>query len=382
LGSRGIAGLHWLELFQETSKMIQSVRSNGRDQQGPPDITELIRKIGGRGDGPSGKGIIGIAILALIIWGAFSAFYTVQPEERAVVKRFGEVIGITDPGLHFKIPFGIDRVQFVATERVLKQEFGFRSEGTLSSGRTRYSAQQFEDESLMLTGDLNMIDVEWVVQYRIDDPIKFLYEMREPTRTLRDISESVMRRIVGNMLGSEVLTVGRVEIQQKAREEIQLAMDAYNAGIRINTVEMQDVVPPPAVQPAFNEVNEARQERERMINEAQKRVNQEIPNAEGAALRTVAEAEGYATERVNRAFGESVRFSAVLAEYLQAPEVTRSRLYLETLNEVLPNIGQVLVVQDGQVSPLPLLDVNRGGVRRGNNGADGGDNRRNAGGDQ
>lgn len=337
--------------------MIQSVGSNGRGRQGPPDLTELFNKFGS--GAPPGKGIIGIAILALLIWGAFSAFYTVQPEQRAVVKRFGEVVGITDPGLQFKIPFGIDQVQRVATERVLKQEFGFRTQGTSASGRTSYSSEQFEDESLMLTGDLNMIDVEWVVQYRIDDPIKFLYEMREPTRTLRDISESVMRRIVGNMLGSEVLTVGRVEIQQKARGEIQSIMDGYKAGIRINTVEMQDVVPPPAVQPAFNEVNEARQERERMINEAQKRVNQEIPNAEGAALRTVAEAEGYATERVNRALGESARFSAVLAEYLQAPEVTRSRLYLETINEVLPKIGQVLVVQDGQMSPLPLLDVNR-----------------------
>ncbi len=339
--------------------MIQSVKSNGSGRQGPPDLTELFNKLGGGGGGPSSKGIIGIAILIALIWGAFSAFYTVQPEERAVVKRFGEVIGITDPGLHFKIPFGVDQVQFVATERVLKQEFGFRTEGTREGGRTAYSSQQFEDESLMLTGDLNMIDVEWVVQYRIDDPIKFLYEMREPTRTLRDISESVMRRIVGNMLGSEVLTIGRVEIQQKAREEIQQALEGYNAGIRINTVEMQDVVPPPAVQPAFNEVNEARQERERMINEAQKRVNQEIPNAEGAALRTVAEAEGYATERVNRAEGESARFSAVLAEYQQAPAVTRSRLYLETLNEVLPGIGQVLVVQDGQISPLPLLELNR-----------------------
>ena len=354
--------------------MIQSVKSNGQGRQGPPDLTEMFNKLGG-GGGPSGKGIIGIAIVVALIWGAFSAFYTVQPEERAVVKRFGAVIGITDPGLHFKIPFGIDQVQFVATERVLKQEFGFRTQGTRASGRTAYSSQQFEDESLMLTGDLNMIDVEWVVQYRIDDPIKFLYQMREPTRTLRDISESVMRRIVGNMLGSEVLTVGRVEIQQKAREEIQQAMDGYNAGIRINTVEMQDVVPPPAVQPAFNEVNEARQERERMINEAQKRVNQEIPNAEGAALRTVAEAEGYATERVNRAYGESVRFSAVLAEYRQAPEVTRSRLYLETINEVLPDIGQVLVVQDGQMSPLPLLDVNRDQPRNANT-------NRNSGGEQ
>jgi membrane protease subunit HflK len=340
--------------------MIQSVGSNGRGQQGPPDLTELFNKFGrGAPSGKGIKGIIGIAMLVLLVLGAFSAFYTVQPEQRAVVKRFGEVVGITDPGLHFKIPFGIDQVQHVATERVLKQEFGFRTQGTSASGRTAYSSEQFEDESLMLTGDLNMIDVEWVVQYRIDDPIKFLYEMREPTRTLRDISESVMRRIVGNMLGSEVLTVGRVEIQQKARGEIQDIMNGYNAGIRINTVEMQDVVPPPEVQPAFNEVNEARQERERMINEAQKRVNQEIPNAEGAALRTVAEAEGYATERVNRALGESARFSAVLAEYLQAPEVTRVRLYLETINEVLPDIGQVLVVQDGQMSPLPLLDINR-----------------------
>jgi membrane protease subunit HflK len=335
--------------------MIQSVKRSGNGRQGPPDLTALLNKKGGS----FGRIVVGAIVVLALIVGVASSFYTVQPEERAVVKRFGAVIGINDPGLHFKIPFGVDQVQFVATERVLKQEFGFRTRGTQASGQTAYSSERFEDESLMLTGDLNMIDVEWVVQYRIDDPIKFLYQMREPTRTLRDISESVMRRIVGNMLGSEVLTIGRVEIQQRAREEIQELMDDYDAGIRISTVEMQDVVPPPAVQPAFNEVNEARQERERMINEAQKRVNQEIPNAEGAALRTVAAAEGYATERVNRALGESARFTAVLEEYQRAPAVTRSRLYLEALGEVLPEIGQILVVQDGQVGPLPLLDVNR-----------------------
>ncbi len=348
--------------------MIQSVKGNGREPDGPPDLFELMKKLtgGGRGRGRSrgnfGGGLVAIILVVLLIWGAMTSFYTVQPEQRAVVKRFGSVTGITDPGLHFKIPFGIDKIQLVATERVLKQEFGFSTLKTRQGERSTYSAAQFEDESLMLTGDLNMIDVEWVVQYRIEDPIKFLYQMREPTRTLRDISESVMRRIVGNMLGSEVLTIGRVEIQQKAGDEIQEILDQYDAGIRISTVEMQDVVPPRAVQPAFNEVNEARQERERMINEAQKRVNQEIPNAEGAALRTVAEAEGYATERVNRAVGESARFSAVLHEYQQAPVVTRSRLYLETLNEMLPDIGQILVVQDGQMSPLPLLDVNRNAI--------------------
>jgi len=354
--------------------MIQSVKGNGKGwgggggkRSGPPDLTELMEKAGGKRPGGI---VLGAIVALLVVWAVLTSYYTVQPEQRAVVKRFGEVIGISDPGLHFKIPFGVDQIQRVATERVLKQEFGFRTTGQRPSGRTSYSPQSFEAESLMLTGDLNMIDVEWVVQYRIADPIKFLYEMREPTRTLRDISESVMRRIVGNMLGSEVLTVGRVEIQQQAREEIQQIMDGYDSGIRINTVEMQDVVPPPAVQPAFNEVNEARQERERMINEAQKRVNQEIPNAEGAALRTVAEAEGYAIERVNRAEGESTRFTAVLSEYNQAPEVTRTRLYLETLNEILPEVGQVLVVQDGQVGPLPLLDVNRGANRVRNDGGE------------
>ena len=308
---------------------------------------------------PSGAGrqlaiIIGVAFLA---WAAFSSFYTVQPEERAVVKRFGRVIGITDPGLHFKLPFGLDMVQLVATERVLKQEFGFRTEESSRSERTRFADRDFPSESLMLTGDLNIIQVEWVVQYRIGDPIRYLYGMREPTRTLRDLSESVMRRVVGNRIGSDVLTIGRVEIANTARDEIQAAMDKYDNGIRIITVEMQDVVPPPRVQPAFNEVNEARQELERMINEATMQANQAIPRAQGTANRTISEAEGYATERINRSLGETARFTAVLFEYRNVPEVTRSRLYLETLTEVLPRIGSVLVVQDNQIPPLPLLNL-------------------------
>jgi len=336
------------------------MRQGQDDDDGIVDIRSLL---GSSGEPPSRRVVIGILAAIVVLWMASTSFYTVQPEQRAVVKRLGAVIGITDPGLHLKLPFGLDRVQLVATERVLKQEFGFRSAGASADGRTTYRQRDYEDESLMLTGDLNVIDVEWVVQYRISDPIRFLYQVREPTRTLRDISESVMRRVVGNRLGSAVLTVGRVDIQSKARDEIQQIMDRYESGIHIITVELQDVVPPKAVQPAFNEVNEARQEREKMINEAQKQVNQAIPRAEGSALRTVAEAEGYATERVNRAKGESARFSAVLAEYREAPEVTRSRLYLEALSEVLPKIGQVLMVQDGQTGPLPLLDVNRAGGR-------------------
>lgn len=299
--------------------------------------------------------LFGLGAAVLLIWGAYTSFYTVQPEQRAVVKRFGRVFATSDPGLHFMLPFGFDRVQRVATERVLKEEFGFRS--AVASGGTDLDDSDVPDESLMLTGDLNIIQVEWVVQYRIGDPVKYLYGMREPLRTLRDVAESAMRRAVGNRLGSAVLTVDRVDIADTVREEMQSAMDRFNNGIRIIAVELQDVVPPPRVQPAFNEVNEARQERERTINEATRRANEEIPRADGTAKRTISEAHGYAIKRVNRARGESARFDAVLAQYEMAPEVTRSRLYLESLANVLPRVGAVIVVQDGQSRPLPLLSL-------------------------
>ncbi len=360
--AKGILGMstpkEWFEknVFGARKDWHERARTTGRGNGGGHGP-------GGRGGGPSMSSggqfrLIGtIAALVVIAWAVFSVFYTVQPEERAVVKRFGKVIAITDPGLHFKLPFGIDDVEMVATERVLKQEFGFRTEDVSRDRSSRYAEGDHPEESLMLSGDLNIIDVEWVVQYRIQDPIKYLYAMREPERTLRDISESVMRRVVGNRIGSEVLTTGRVEISTTAREEIQEAMNKYNNGLHIITVELQDVVPPARVQPAFNEVNEARQERERMINEATRQANEAIPRAQGEANRQIAQAEGYATERVNRAHGETARFSAVLTEYRTAPEVTRTRMYLEALHGALPKFGSVLVVQDGQVPPVPLLNL-------------------------
>jgi membrane protease subunit HflK len=300
---------------------------------------------------------IGLGLVALLaLWAAYTSYYTVQPEERAVVKRFGAVIDQTDPGLHFKLPFGIDKVQVVPTERVLKQEFGFRSVPPVDT-RTEYDTAGLEAESMMLSGDLNIIKVEWVVQYKVQDPVKWLYRIRDPERTLRDVSEAVMRQIVGNRLGSDVLTIGRVEISNHARDQIQAIMDNFSSGVTIITVELQDVLPTKRVQPAFNEVNIARQEQERMINEAEKRKNQVIPRARGKANQLVAEAEGYAAARVNLAHGEASRFSAILAEYKQAPEVTRRRMYLEMVNENLPKAGQVLVVQDGQQGPLPLMDI-------------------------
>lgn len=295
--------------------------------------------------------------VVLILVGAATSAYTVQPEERAVVTRFGKLIDVRGPGLHFKLPLGIDSAVRVPTARVLKQEFGFRSSAIQE--RTDYvQSPEHLAEALMLTGDLNVVEVQWVVQYQVNDPVAYMHQIGDPDRTIRDVSESVMRRIVGNRLLSDVLSgQGRVVISGEARDEIGRILEDYGVGISIRTVELQDVVPPAAVRPSYNAVNEAQQERERLINEAEKRRNQEIPRARGEAQQLVNEAEGYRAERVNRALGDASRFTAVAVEYRQAPEITRRRLYLETLDAVLPKAGQVLVVEPGSTSPLPLMNL-------------------------
>lgn len=306
-------------------------------------------------------GLVTMFVIAIVLIGAVTSFYTVQPEEEGVVKRFGRVVAIVDPGLHFKLPFGIDRVRTVPTARVLKEEFGFRTHGV--DERTDYRKDPtHRDESLMLTGDLKVIDVEWVVQFRVSDPDKFLHRARDPVQTLRDTSEAVMRRIVGNSLGSDVLTEKRVAVAAAARDELQRILDRFDVGIQISTIELQDVTPPEKVKPAFNEVNQAEQERERLVNEAEKRRNQVVPLAEGDAKRVVAEAQGYALERVNRARGEAARFQAILEEYRKAPEVTRRRLYLEMVDDVLPQVGALYVLDgNGAVPPVPLLNLGDAG---------------------
>lgn len=305
------------------------------------------------------KFIVFIPLLLLIIAGGLTSFYIVQPEEEAVVKRFGKVVGQKDPGLHFKLPFNIDTAQMVPTARVLKQEFGFRTTGV--GGRTSYRKdQQHQDESLMLTGDLKVIDVEWVVQYRVSDPDAFLHKVRDPEQTLRDVSEAVMRQIVGNSLGSDVLTEKRVQVATNAKQELQKAMEHFELGIQISTIELQDVTPPGPVKPAFNEVNQAEQERERFINEAEKRRNQVIPRAEGQAQQVIAEAQGYAARRINAAKGESERFTAIYEAYLNAPQVTRERMYLEMIDKVLPKAGKIYIMEESQNAPLPLLNLGSG----------------------
>lgn len=325
---------------------------NGQDVQ-PPDIARVLEEVFRKGGGVLIAVIVVVALLAMAL---SSAVYSVETEGRAVIKRFGKVVAIQDPGLHWKWPFGIDQAVFVPTKRVLKEEFGFR---TITPGqRTTYAKDDATSlESLMLTGDLNVIDVEWVVQYRITDPDKFLHAVRKPRETIRDTSEAVMRRVVGNRVGRDVVTAGRVAVAAEAQSELKRILDDYDFGVSVQRVELQDVTPPDPVKPAYNEVNEAQQERERLINEAEKYRNQKIPKARGEAEQTIAEAEGYKEQRINLAKGEAERFTAVLKEYAKAKETTRRRLFLEMIEEVLPTLGKVYVIDPSQNAPLPLLNL-------------------------
>ncbi|MFA5099386.1 MAG: FtsH protease activity modulator HflK [Candidatus Omnitrophota bacterium] len=299
--------------------------------------------------------IIGLFILI----GLRGLIYSIGPDEVGVIQRFGKYIDLSSPGLHAKIPFGVDKVTPIKVEKVFKEEYGFR---TIEPGaRTRYSSGNYQDESLMLTGDLNILDVRWIVQFKIKDPVKLLFATRRPEDNIQDISEVVMRRFVGDYTVDEVLTTKREEIDDLAQQEIQRILDTYNVGVHILTVKLLDVNPPEKVRPAFNEVNEAKQEKEKMINQAWEEYNKVIPKARGTAEKTIRESEGYATDKINRAKGESARFLATLEEYNKAPEITKKRLYLETLTQVLPNAKEKYIIDAQQKSILPLLDINKKG---------------------
>ena len=304
------------------------------------------------------KNALAILVGLVLAVAIFSSIYQVDPDERGVVLRFGAYSTETGPGLHFLVPF-VETVIKVPVQRQLKQEFGFRT--SEADVRTRYIDQGFEDESLMLTGDLNVAVVEWIVQYRIKDPRAFLFNVRSPESSFRDMTEAAMRQVVGDHSVDEVITTGRASIADQAKEILQQLSDTYEIGIDVQQVVLQDVNPPDAVKPSFNEVNQAIQEREQLINEARTEFNQAIPKAEGEALQLIQEAEGYATARVNRAEGEATRFEAIYEEYRKAPRVTRTRMYLEMLSEVLPRVGKKFIVDDKGTSVLPLLNLTQGG---------------------
>ena len=322
------------------------------------DFEELKAKAKTLTDISPKKILIGVIILAVIII-IFTGFYTVDPEEVGVIQRFGKYVNTTEPGLHFKIPFGVDRLTKVKVKHVFKEEFGFR---TLRSGiKTKYSTRSYDNESLMLSGDLNIADVEWIVQYRIKDPYKYLFKIRNVIETIRDLSESVTRQIVGDRSVDEVIVLSRKEIADEVQLLLQEKLDEYGAGIEIYTINLQNVNPPERVKPAFNDVNSAKQEKERIVNDAWQNYNRIIPEAEGKAKRTIEEAEGYAINRVNRANGDASRFIDMYNQYKKAKVITKKRLYLETMQKILPNVEKIYIIDEDQKGVLPLLNLDKGG---------------------
>jgi membrane protease subunit HflK len=302
-----------------------------------------------------GTAIGAILLIVILIWLAFTSFFTVDPEEIGVVLRFGKFVRTTEPGLHFKFPSPMEQVLKVPVQRQLKQEFGFRTD--TPGVRTRYSQRDLLRESLMLTGDLNVAVVEWITQFRISDPYLFLFKVRNVDDTFRYMNEAVMREVVGDRSVNEVLTVGRQEIADEVEKRLQELCNQYETGIKVDQVVLQDVNPPDPVKPSFNEVNQAQQEREKMINEARSEFNRIIPRARGEALQTIQQAEGYATDRVNRARGDAALFNSLLTAYQRAPGVTRRRMYLETMNEVYPKVKRKVILDAAAKNILPLLNL-------------------------
>ena len=302
----------------------------------------------------SGKTIVMgiVVILAAIV--VYSSFYSIQPEEAGVVLRFGKYVRTTDPGLNFKFPF-METVLKVPVQRQLKEEFGFRT--VEANVRTRYADTRLLDESLMLTGDLNVAVVEWIVQFRVSDPFKFLFKVRNVIETFRNMNEAVMRGVVGDRTVTEVLTVGRQEVEVQVLVQLQELCNQYETGITVDQVVLQDVNPPDPVKPSWDEVNQAQQQRDRLINEARAEYNEVVPRARGEAQQLILQAEGYSVSRVNAAQGDASRFKALYESYRRAPAVTRKRLYLETMQKVLPRFGGKLLLDSSADGVLPLIPL-------------------------
>jgi membrane protease subunit HflK len=292
--------------------------------------------------------------IGLVVIGAWTSFYTIPAESEGVVMRFGKYIDKVPPGLHFKQPFGIDRVIAVPIQRQLKQEFGFVTEGYTNPDQV---GEQPDRERSMVTGDLNSALVEWIVQYRIIEPENYLFAVRDPGRTLRDISESIMRSVIGDRTVDEVITVGRQDIEATALTRMREMAKRYHLGISVDQVQLKNVNPPEPVQASFNEVNRAQQDRENLINMANGEYNKEVPKARGEADQKIRAAEGYRFKRINEAEGDAASFNAVLEQYVKAPEITRTRIYLETMSEVLPESGPKIIVDEAMQQILPLLNL-------------------------
>ncbi len=321
------------------------------------DFDDFMRQMKEFPFGKIVKITLAVVVAILVLWLVFSSFYTVEADEVGVVQRFGKYIGPpAPPGLHFKLPFGIDRVQTVKMKRVETLEFGFQTAKVPTRGRTQYGGGS--GELLMLTGDQNVVSVEWIVQYKIKDPADYRFKIKDPVDTIRDVSESTMRLVVGDSSATEVLTARREEIAYEVQERLQNVLDQYESGIDIQTVKLQNVIPPTAaVQDSFNEVNRARQEKEKTINMANRDYMKAIPEAEGEARKVIQEAEGFKLKRVNEAQGDVAKFKKILEEYQSSKEVMRKRLYLEAVLEVLPKLTQIFVIDEESGGPLQVLNL-------------------------
>ncbi len=293
-----------------------------------------------------------LAIFLLI--GLFSAYYTVSPESEAVVQRFGKFQEIAKPGLHFKLPYGIDSATIVPVRRQLKLEFGF---GTLGATNPDQTSDEPELERDMVTGDLNAAQVEWIVQYSISSPEKYLFKVRKPGSTLRDLTESVMCEVIGDRTVDEVLTIGRAEIAFESLKRLKAVLVTLDMGVTAEQIQLKNVHPPAPVQRSFDEVNRAQQEREQLINEANGDYNRVIPKAKGLADQRISGAEGFAIQRINEAEGDVARFKQLLIQYDKAPAITKQRLYLETMNEVLPKLGSKIIIDEDAKQFLPLMNL-------------------------
>ncbi|MEY2486177.1 MAG: modulator of FtsH protease HflK [Verrucomicrobiota bacterium] len=300
--------------------------------------------------------IAGIFAIILLIALVLTSYYTVQAESEGVVLRFGRFLKTVEPGLHFKLPFGVDQVTVLPTRRQLKLEFGFVTEGYTNIDQP---TREGSEEKSMVTGDLNAALVEWVVQYRIDDPKQYLFDVRNPGQTLRDLSEAAMREVIGDRTVDEVITIGRQDIEVAALAQMQDLAKRYMLGIRVDQVQLKNVNPPAEVQASFNEVNKAQQDRENAINIANGDYNQAVPRARGEADQAIRGAEGYRFKRVNEAEGDVASFNAMLGQYVKAPEITRTRLYLETMGDVLPNSGEKIIIDDTMRNLLPILPLTK-----------------------
>lgn len=338
-------------------RQLKNARSGPNDNtNGSANVTQgSFGKKGGGGLMAGLFGSLGLLLLAALALLIYTASYTVPSDSVGIVQRFGKYVSEQGAGLHFKLPLGADTVTILPVKRQLKQEFGFATAGASNPSQ---SSPDLAQQSQMVTGDLNAALVEWVVQYRIAEPRKFLFEVRNPGETLRDLSESVMREVVGDRTVDEVITIGRQEIENEALTNMQQLVAKYEIGVSIDQVQLKNINPPRPVQESFNEVNQAQQEKESLINAARREYNKVIPLAEGEKDQRIRAADGYRLKRINEAEGDAARFNAVFTEYSKAPEVTRRRIYIETLQEVLPDLDSKIIVEEDAQQILPLMHLN------------------------